>query len=93
MGEGGQTWVSKTNNVLDILPYSVSTIGPTMVGTRRRWRENGIFELVFANAVFYKSAILLIFEVESTESVLDIFSYPETTQGPAVVGVEEKFSK
>jgi len=32
MGTGGQAWVSKICNVLDILPHSVSTIGPTMVG-------------------------------------------------------------
>ena len=37
--------------------------------------ENGIFELVFANTVFYKSAILLIHEIEFIESVLNMFSY------------------
>ena len=41
-----------------------------------RWLENAILVLVFANTVFYKSTILLIFEVELTESVLDKLSYP-----------------
>ena len=55
--------------------------------------ENCIFELVFPNIVFYKSAILLIFEVEFVESVLSICSYPETTRGPTTGVPEEKFSK
>ena len=72
-----------------------------MVGTRKRTfkmkalrsLESGIFELVFVNTVLYKSDILLIFEVDFTESVLDIILYTETTQGPAIVEAEEKFSK
>ena len=49
-----------------------------------RWLENAILGLVFANTVFYKStillifeAILLIFEAEFTESVSDKLSHPE----------------
>ena len=32
-----------------------------------RWLENAILGFVFANTVFYKSTILLIFEAEVTE--------------------------
>ena len=46
-----------------------------------RWLENGILMLVFGNTVFYKSTILLIFEAEVTESVLDILLYPGPTIG------------
>ena len=38
-----------------------------------RWLENAIFGLVSANTVFYKSTILLNFEAEFTENVLDKF--------------------
>ena len=47
-----------------------------------RWLENGILMLVFGSTVFYKSTILLIFEAEVTESVLDILLYPGLTIGP-----------
>ena len=50
-------------------------------------------KLVFASAVFHKSAILLIFETEFTESVLSILLYPESTLGPTMVGPDEKFSR
>ena len=43
-----------------------------------RWLENAILGLDFANTVFYKSTILLNFEVEFTESVLDKPSYPQS---------------
>ena len=57
------------------LPSSVSTI-LTLHGWGRRkkfeikalrWLENAIVRLAFANTVFYKSTILLIFEAEVTE--------------------------
>ena len=35
MGAGGQAWVSMTCNVVDILPYLVSTIGLTVVGQEK----------------------------------------------------------
>ena len=44
-----------------------------------RCLENAILGLVFANAVFYKSIILLIFEAEFTEIVLHKLLYPEST--------------
>ena len=57
------------------LPSSVSTIlTPHGWGRRKkferkalRWLENAIVRLAFANTVFYKSTILLIFEAEVTE--------------------------
>ena len=62
--------MAKTCSVLDTLPYSVSTIlTPHGWGRRKRfelkalrWMENAILGLVFANTVFYKNTILLIFE-------------------------------
>ena len=48
-------------------------------------------KLVFVNTVFHKSVILLIFEAEFTESVLDILSYPVSTIGPALIGPEKLF--
>ena len=47
--------------------------------------------LVFANTVFHRSTILLNFEVEFTESVLNKLSYPESTTRPTLAGPEEKF--
>ena len=78
MGAGGQAWVAKTRSVLDTLSYSVSTIlTPHGWGKRKkfemkalRWLEYAILGLVFANTVFYKRDILLIFEAEFTESVV-----------------------
>ena len=49
--------------------------------------------LGFANAVSHKRAVLLSFELEFTESLLDIFLYSKCTIGPTMVGLEEKFSK
>ena len=40
MGAAGQAWVSKTYNVLDTFPYSVSTIGITMVGAGMVGEQN-----------------------------------------------------
>ena len=51
-----------------------------------RWLEDAILGLVFANTVFYKSTILLIFEAEFTEGVLDKLSYPESIMRPTLVG-------
>ena len=45
----------------------------------------------FVDRVYLKRAILLIFYVELTESVLDILSYAESTVGPIMVGPREKF--
>ena len=75
MGAGGQAWVAKTRSVLDTLPYSVSAIlTPHGWGRRKkfeikavRWQENAILGLVFANTVFYKSTLLLVFEAEVRE--------------------------
>ena len=75
MEAGGQEWVSKTCSVLDTLPYSVSTILTPHGWDRRKkfeikaliWLENAILGMVFANTVFYKSTILLIFEAEVAE--------------------------
>ena len=72
MGSGRQAWVSKTCNVLDTLPYSLSTIGITMAEERRkkfeikalRWLENTILGLVSAHTIYYSSTILLTFEAE-----------------------------
>ena len=64
-------------SVLHILSYPESTVGPTMVGSYEqfskkalRWLENAIFRLVFANIVFHKRGILLVFEAQVTGSVL-----------------------
>ena len=67
--------MAKTCSVLDTLPYSVSTIlTPHGWGRRKRfelkalrWMENAILGLVFANTVFYKNTILLIFEAKVLE--------------------------
>ena len=80
MGAGGQAWVAKTCSVLDTLPYSVSSsfssrsFDSPWLGRRKkfeikalRWLEIAILGLVFANTVFYKSTILLIFEAGVTE--------------------------
>ena len=58
-----------------------------------RCLENGILKLVSASTVFHKRAILLIFEAEFTESVLDFLSYPESNLGLTMVGPPKKFSK
>ena len=75
IGAGGQAWVAQISSALETLPYSVSTIlTPHGWGRRKkfeiralRWLENAILGLAFANTVFYKSTILLIFEAEVTE--------------------------
>ena len=54
-----------------------------------RWLEKAILRLVCANRVFHKNAVLPISDAELTESVLDIFSYPDSTKGPTLVGPEE----
>ena len=84
MGAGGQAWVANTFSVLDTLPYSASTIlTPHGWGRRKkfeikalRWLENAILGLVFANTVFYKSTILLIFEAEATEKTISRIQSP-----------------
>ena len=37
-----------------------------------RWLENAIMRLAFANTVSHKRVVLLSFELEYTESLLDI---------------------
>ena len=58
----------------------------------RRWLENAIMRLVFANTISYKRVALLSFELEFTESLLDILSYSKSSTEPTMVGLEEKFS-
>jgi len=58
-----------------------------------RWLENAMLKMDFENTVFHKRTMLLIFEAELTESVLDFLSYRESTIGPTIFGAEEKFSK
>ena len=75
MGAGGQAWVVQICSILDTLPYSMSTILSSHGwGGRKkfeikalRWLENAILGLAFANTVFYKNTILLIFQPEVTE--------------------------
>ena len=75
MRAGRQAWVAKTCSVLETFPCSASTIStPHGWGRRKqfevkalRWLENAILGLIFVNTVFYKSTVLLIFEVEVTE--------------------------
>ena len=50
-------------------------------------------KLDFINAVSHKRTMLLAFEVEFTECILDALSYSESTIGPTMVETEEKFSK
>ena len=65
-------------NVLDILSYPLSTVGPIMIVPGEkifkikalRWLGNAILRLVFAHTVFHKRAILLIFEAEATNRAL-----------------------
>ena len=38
--------------------------------------ENGSWKFGFADILFHKSSVLLVFEAEFTESVLDILCYP-----------------
>ena len=49
--------------------------------------------LVFANKVFCTRAILPIFSEKFNENVLGIFTYLESTIGPAMAGPGEEFSK
>ena len=56
--------------------------------TGKRYHEVG-----FAYTASHKRAVLSSFELEFTESLLDIFSYPNCTIGPTMVGLKEKFSK
>ena len=84
--------------MVDILLYPVSTIRPNMVGPGEKFQvnvlkrqENAILRLVFANAIFHKRAILLIFQTEFTECVLEILSYPPSTIRPTMVGLGENF--
>ena len=49
--------------------------------------------MAFAYTASHKRAVLLSFELEFTESLLDILSYPVPTVGPTLIGPGEKFSK
>ena len=73
----------------------MSIIAPTMVGPGKKFKtkalrrlEDAILHLVLAN----NRAILLIFQAEYTETMLDILSYPESTIRSTMVG-QEKISK
>ena len=57
------------------------------------WLENAIMRMVFAYTASHKRAVLLSFELELTESLLDIPSYPVPTMGPTMVGPGETLSK
>ena len=46
----------------------------------------------FVHTASHKRAVLLSFELECTESLLDILSYPKCAIEPTMVGLEEKFS-
>ena len=69
MGAEAQAWILKTCNVLDTLPYFVSTIGLTMVGAGEkafemkavRWLGNVVLGLTFENTVFQKCTIALLY--------------------------------
>ena len=43
--------------------------------------ESTALRLIFANEVFHKRAVLLIFEIEYKARVLEIVSYPDTSMG------------
>ena len=69
MGQRGQTWLSfvvfDTFNVLNILSYPVSTMGPTMVGPGEKFSNNGsqvagkrYHEIDFCNTISHKRAVL-----------------------------------
>ena len=47
--------------------------------------------MAFANTVFHKKAILLIFEAEVTESMLEIILYTESNMGPPWLGSKKVF--
>jgi len=47
------------------------------IQNKSSWLET-LLTLVFANIVLRKRAILLIFEAEFTENMLEILSYPES---------------
>ena len=47
--------------------------------------------LAFANTVSHKRAVSLSSELEFTESLLGILSYPKCTIAPTMVGFEENF--
>ena len=49
------------------------------------------FQIGFANKVFHKKAILLIFYAELTGSVIDVLSNLESTTGPPWLGPEKNF--
>ena len=58
--------VFDTFNVLNILSYPVSIMGPTMVGPGEKfskikvpkWLKNAIMRLIFANIISHKRAVL-----------------------------------
>jgi len=57
----------------------------------RRWLENTVLKLAFANTVYHKSAILLFFEAAFRESAVGILTYPESAMRITLDGLEEKF--
>ena len=53
--------------------------------------EKRYSEIDFTHTVFHKKAMLLIIYTEYAESVLDIFSHPESTIGAPWSGPEKSF--
>ena len=87
----GQAWLLNMHSFLsDVLSYSVSTMGPTMVRPGEkifkfmalRRLENATLKFDLAYTAFHLRAILLIFEAEFTESVLRIPRIQSVLYGP-----------
>ena len=80
-------------DIKDLQCITHSPIFSTYYKTHHSWEKTVLIWRLsdFASAVFHKSAILLIFEKEFTESVLNILLYPASTLGPTMVWPKEKF--
>ena len=81
----------------DILSYPVPIIGPTMVGLQRKnFQSKGSQKdgkRYFTNSVFFKRTILLIFQSEFTEIVVDILLYLEPIIRPTMVRLGKEIFK
>ena len=51
------------------------------------WLDNAMLNVVFTN----NRAILLLFQAEFTESMLNTLLYPQSTMGPPWLGLEKFF--